>query len=162
MSHYPNFVSLDLAKRASLNAASYLAGEIEQPRRRLPQAILLGTGLVVALYLALNTVYGLALSVEDVRQIVNDLFQFRILLPNDLIELRRTHAGVLKLLDAPPDLPLADGAEPEPEAVADEGPCGVPADGWSMGLRAPVVSALWVRATMNPRTRRSKHSCWKS
>jgi APA family basic amino acid/polyamine antiporter len=51
------------------NAASYLAGEIEQPRRRLPQAILLGTGLVIALYLALNTVYGLALSVEDVRGI---------------------------------------------------------------------------------------------
>ena len=54
------------------NAATYLAGEIEEPRRRLPQAILLGTGLVMALYLALNTVYGLALSVEDVRQIVND------------------------------------------------------------------------------------------
>lgn len=54
------------------NAATYLAGEIEEPRRRLPQAILLGTGLVLALYMALNTVYGLALSVEDVRGIVND------------------------------------------------------------------------------------------
>ncbi len=53
------------------NAASYLAGEIEEPRRRLPQAILLGTGLVLALYLALNTVYGLALSVQDVRRIVD-------------------------------------------------------------------------------------------
>ena len=54
------------------NAASYLAGEVEQPRRRLPQAILLGTALVLALYLALNTVYGLALSVDDVRKIVDD------------------------------------------------------------------------------------------
>ena len=34
-----------------------------------------------------------------VRQIVNDLPQFGILLPNDLIELRRAHAGVLKLLE---------------------------------------------------------------
>ena len=54
------------------NAASYLAGEIEQPQRRLPRAILLGTGLVVALYLALNTVYGLALPAADIRAIVDD------------------------------------------------------------------------------------------
>ena len=32
------------------NAASYLAGEIAEPGRRLPQAILIGTSLVVALY----------------------------------------------------------------------------------------------------------------
>ncbi len=43
------------------NAASYLAGEIGDPARRLPRAILLGTGLVTALYLALNLVYALAL-----------------------------------------------------------------------------------------------------
>src|SRR5207249_6141314 len=30
---------------------------------------------------------------------VNDLLQFGILLPNDLVELRRAHAGVLKLLE---------------------------------------------------------------
>jgi YihY family inner membrane protein len=53
------------------NAAGYLAGEVEQPQRRLPRAILLGTALVVALYLALNTTYALALSVEDLRGIVN-------------------------------------------------------------------------------------------
>ncbi|MDR3634977.1 MAG: amino acid permease [Isosphaeraceae bacterium] len=54
------------------NASSYLAGEVAEPQRRLPRAILLGTGLVTLLYLGLNTVYGLALSAADVRAIVND------------------------------------------------------------------------------------------
>jgi APA family basic amino acid/polyamine antiporter len=48
------------------NTASYLAGEVREPQRRLPQAILLGTGLVTLLYLALNVVYALALSARDV------------------------------------------------------------------------------------------------
>jgi APA family basic amino acid/polyamine antiporter len=54
------------------NSAAYLAGEIKDPQRRLPLAILLGTALVTVLYLALNVVYGLALSAADIRQIVND------------------------------------------------------------------------------------------
>jgi basic amino acid/polyamine antiporter, APA family len=54
------------------NSASYLAGEIRDPKRRLPQAILLGTIGVTVLYLALNVVYGLALSAADVRAIVAD------------------------------------------------------------------------------------------
>jgi APA family basic amino acid/polyamine antiporter len=53
------------------NAAAYLAGEVERPQRLMPRAILLGTGLVVALYLALNTFYALALSAADVRGIVD-------------------------------------------------------------------------------------------
>ena len=53
------------------NAASYLAGEVEDPQRRLPRAILLGTGLVIVLYLALNTGFALALSIGDVRAIVD-------------------------------------------------------------------------------------------
>ena len=52
------------------NAASYLAGEVDRPQERMPRAILLGTGLVLALYLALNTAYALALSAADVRPIV--------------------------------------------------------------------------------------------
>jgi APA family basic amino acid/polyamine antiporter len=52
------------------NAASYLAGEMDRPQQRLPRAILLGTALVLALYLALNTAYALALSAADVREIV--------------------------------------------------------------------------------------------
>ncbi len=52
------------------NAASYLAGEIDRPQEKMPRAILLGTGLVLALYLALNTSYALALSAADIRAIV--------------------------------------------------------------------------------------------
>jgi APA family basic amino acid/polyamine antiporter len=58
------------------NAASYLAGEIRDPQRRLPRAILLGTGVVVALYLGLNAVFAFALSASDIRALVKD--------PNDL------------------------------------------------------------------------------
>ncbi len=39
------------------NGAVYLAGEVREPSRTLPRALLLGTGLVVALYLALNAVF---------------------------------------------------------------------------------------------------------
>jgi basic amino acid/polyamine antiporter, APA family len=51
------------------NAASYLAGEIGDARRRLPRAILLGTSLVTLLYLALNVVYALALPASEVRSL---------------------------------------------------------------------------------------------
>ncbi len=54
------------------NSASYLAGEIREPQRRLPQAIILGTCGVMLLYVALNVVYSLALSAGDVRAIVDD------------------------------------------------------------------------------------------
>ena len=53
------------------NSASYLAGEVRDPQRRLPQAILLGTAGVTVLYLALNVVYALALSAADIRAIVD-------------------------------------------------------------------------------------------
>ena len=53
------------------NAASYLAGEVERPSVQLPRAILLGTGLVVVLYLAINLAYALALSADDVRKLAS-------------------------------------------------------------------------------------------
>src|SRR5262249_210274 len=53
------------------NSASYLAGEIRNPQRRLPQAILIGTTVVMVLYLALNVVYALALSAADVRAMIH-------------------------------------------------------------------------------------------
>ena len=52
------------------NAASYLAGEVERPQERMPRAILLGTGLVTALYLTLNLAYALALPPAAIREIV--------------------------------------------------------------------------------------------
>ena len=39
------------------NAAAYMAGEMEDPQRDLPRALLLGTIVVLVLYLALNVVY---------------------------------------------------------------------------------------------------------
>ncbi|MCI0537125.1 MAG: amino acid permease [Verrucomicrobiales bacterium] len=39
------------------NAAVYLGGEIRDPQRNLPRSLLLGTGLVTVLYLALNAVF---------------------------------------------------------------------------------------------------------
>lgn len=48
------------------NAASYLAGEVKNPTRILPRSLLLGTGLVVILYLALNLVFAYAVPLSDV------------------------------------------------------------------------------------------------
>jgi len=39
------------------NGAAYIAGEVREPARALPRALVLGTGLVTVLYLALNLVY---------------------------------------------------------------------------------------------------------
>jgi basic amino acid/polyamine antiporter, APA family len=54
------------------NGAAYLAGEVEQPQRRMPRAILVGTGLVLLLYVALNVGYSLALSASDIQQLVKN------------------------------------------------------------------------------------------
>ena len=47
------------------NAASYVAGEIEDAERALPRALLLGTLVTAALYLGLNAVFVYAAPVED-------------------------------------------------------------------------------------------------
>ena len=52
------------------NSASYLAGEVDQPQRRMPRAILIGTGLVTVLYLLLNLAYALAIPAPAVRELV--------------------------------------------------------------------------------------------
>ncbi|HTM23360.1 MAG TPA: amino acid permease [Kofleriaceae bacterium] len=46
------------------NAAAYIAGEIKDPARNLPRALLLGTGIVTLLYVGLNVVYFYALPPE--------------------------------------------------------------------------------------------------
>jgi APA family basic amino acid/polyamine antiporter len=51
------------------NAAAYMAGEVRDPGRQLPRAILIGTGTVVILYLGLNLVYALALPAAEIREI---------------------------------------------------------------------------------------------
>ncbi|SNR90982.1 amino acid/polyamine/organocation transporter, APC superfamily [Humidesulfovibrio mexicanus] len=49
------------------NAAAYLGGEIRNPERNLPRALVLGTVFVTGLYLLLNLVYVYALPVERMR-----------------------------------------------------------------------------------------------
>lgn len=39
------------------NAAAYIANEVERPERTLPRALLLGTGIVMVLYVLLNVVF---------------------------------------------------------------------------------------------------------
>lgn len=39
------------------NAAAYIAGEVERPERTIPRALLLGTGIVMVLYVLLNLVF---------------------------------------------------------------------------------------------------------
>ena len=48
------------------NAASYLAGEVKNPGKTLPNSLLIGTGLVIILYLALNFVFAYAVPLADV------------------------------------------------------------------------------------------------
>jgi APA family basic amino acid/polyamine antiporter len=48
------------------NAASYIAGEVKNPGKILPQSLLLGTGLVIILYLALNLVFAYAVPLSEV------------------------------------------------------------------------------------------------
>jgi APA family basic amino acid/polyamine antiporter len=46
------------------NAAVYIGGEIREPERNLPRALLSGTGIVMLLYLGLNTVFVFAAPIE--------------------------------------------------------------------------------------------------
>ena len=48
------------------NAATYVAGEIKNPAKVLPRSLLLGTVLVVALYLALNLTFAYAVPLTEV------------------------------------------------------------------------------------------------
>jgi len=63
------------------NAAAYIAGEIKDPQRTLPRALLLGTGVVMGLYILLNMVFLYATAparmagVKEVGDLAaNDLF----------------------------------------------------------------------------------------
>jgi APA family basic amino acid/polyamine antiporter len=46
------------------NAAAYIAGEVENPSRTIPRALLLGTGIVMVLYVLLNVVFLYAVPTE--------------------------------------------------------------------------------------------------
>jgi APA family basic amino acid/polyamine antiporter len=53
------------------NGAAYLAGEIRAPARAVPRALLLGTAVVVLLYLGLNVVFLAAAPLADLAGVVD-------------------------------------------------------------------------------------------
>jgi APA family basic amino acid/polyamine antiporter len=55
------------------NNVTIIAGEIRQPRRNVPLALALGTGIVISLYLLANVVYLVALPFEVIQQVPHDL-----------------------------------------------------------------------------------------
>ncbi len=52
------------------NASAYLASEFEHPQRDLPRSLLLGTGIVVLVYLGLNAVYLYGADVGELAGVV--------------------------------------------------------------------------------------------
>jgi len=46
---------------------SFVAGEVERPERNLPRVLILGTGLVIAIYVLANVAYALVLPMETLR-----------------------------------------------------------------------------------------------
>jgi APA family basic amino acid/polyamine antiporter len=48
------------------NAAGYVAGEVKNPAKALPRSLLLGSGLVIILYLALSLIFACAVPLGDV------------------------------------------------------------------------------------------------
>lgn len=52
------------------NGAAYVAGEVREPSRTLPVALVLGTGLVTALYVGVNLVYLAAVPVGDLAGVI--------------------------------------------------------------------------------------------
>lgn len=54
------------------NAAAYIAGEMKDPGRNLPRALLIGTGVVTVLYLALNLVFLYAAPAEGLSAILHN------------------------------------------------------------------------------------------
>jgi APA family basic amino acid/polyamine antiporter len=52
------------------NASAYIGSEIRDPRRSLPLSLMLGTGIVMLLYLCLNVLYLYAVSAEEMKGVI--------------------------------------------------------------------------------------------
>src|SRR6185436_10640954 len=46
---------------------TFISGEIKDPRRNIPRALLIGTGLVIGIYLLANAAYLAMFSIDEVR-----------------------------------------------------------------------------------------------
>jgi APA family basic amino acid/polyamine antiporter len=53
------------------NASAYIGSEIKNPRRNLPRSLILGTGIVLALYLLLNVFYVYAVSPDKMKGVIS-------------------------------------------------------------------------------------------
>lgn len=53
------------------NAAAYLGGEIQNPRKNIPVSLFAGTFVVMGLYLLLNAVYVYALGISEMKGVVD-------------------------------------------------------------------------------------------
>src|SRR5437660_5547445 len=49
------------------NAAAYISGEIKQPEKNVPRSLLIGTGLVIVIYVLLNAVFLATTPVQDLK-----------------------------------------------------------------------------------------------
>jgi len=58
------------------NAASYIAEEIRDPGRNVPRAFALGTGAVIAIYLALNLLYLYVVPVDELAKVNASVLDF--------------------------------------------------------------------------------------
>ena len=54
------------------NNVTFTAGEVKNPSRNLPLSLALGTGVVIALYIACNFIYLLALPLDGPRRRATD------------------------------------------------------------------------------------------
>lgn len=78
MTGFGLFVALCVAQTGSLfssdawNSVATIAGEIREPRRNVPLALGLGTGLVIALYLLANVAYLVTLPFEAIQSAPQD------------------------------------------------------------------------------------------
>jgi len=52
------------------NAAAYIGGEIRDPRRNLPRSLIIGTLVVIALYVAMNALYIYAIPMRDMASVI--------------------------------------------------------------------------------------------
>ena len=57
------------------NAASYVAEEIREPGRNVPRALALGTGAVIAIYLALNVLYLFVFPINELAQVKGNVLE---------------------------------------------------------------------------------------
>jgi len=52
------------------NASTYIGSEIRDPQKNLPRSLFIGTGVVILLYLSLNTLFVYAIPVEEMKGVI--------------------------------------------------------------------------------------------